>query len=66
MPLLPYPTAHVDQGAQEDWPALVVKVPEAQSAHVWSELVVALALMYLPAAQAALTALQAAPLSAVE
>ena len=66
MPLLPSPMGHVDQGAHEDWAALVVKVPVAQSSHVWSELAVAATATYLPAAHAALTAVQAAPLSAVE
>jgi hypothetical protein len=62
----PCPTAQVFHAVQEDWPVLEVKLPAAQSAHVRSELVVALAVVYLPAAQAALTALQAAPLAVVE
>ena len=57
---------HVDHAVQEDWAALVVKLPEAQLAHSWSELVVAAALMYLPAAHAAPARLHVLPSFAAE
>jgi hypothetical protein len=57
---------HVDQAAQEVWPALLVNVPPVHAVHARLLVAVATALRYSPARQAAPTVAQAAPSFALE
>jgi hypothetical protein len=56
---MPEPAGHVDHSVHAIMPLLAVKVPEPQSAHVRSLLVVARAVVNLPAAHGALTQVHA-------
>ena len=68
---IPCPSMHVDQVAHESVDvtlalAPALNCPLAQAVHTWSLDTVALALVYVPAAQTEDTAVQASPLSALE
>ena len=63
---MPKPAGHIVQALHDIAPAFALKVPASQLAHLRSLLAVAMAVVYVPGAHGALTALHTAPLMAAE